>query len=209
MFRFAVAFFTAFVAISTFAAPTTKPTAATRPAVKLQPLSERDTTTVKGDRYALRIPKDWKSEAANGATFQFELPHGRYDNGMPGNFTLFAGALCHPNATLDEQVDANKQMWQQQEKGFKLIKQESTDLDGAPAALLTYDRTYQITSIDPKTHAQKVSDGHMRCLSLLCVNAGQGYFIDFAIEFRNFDQKVNLIKRVLAGFDWVQSDAKK
>lgn len=209
MFRFVVSFSIALCTISAFAAPTTKPTATTKPAVKLQPLDARDTTTVKGDRYTIRIPKDWKTEPANGATFQYELPHGRYDNGMPGNFTIFAGALCHPNATLDEQVDANKQMWQQQEKGFKLIKEETTDLDGAPAALLTYDRTYEITSIDPKTRAQKVSDGHMRCLSLLSVNAGQAYFIDFAIESRNFDQKVNLVKRVLAGFKWSEPTEKK
>ena len=199
------------ISLSVCAAPTTKPSAPSKPAPKLQPLSERDSVTVTNEagKFKIRIPKDWKSEPANGATFQYELPHNKSSWDMPGNFMVFAGALCHPNATLEEQAEANKKVWQEHLHDFKLIKEEETELAGAPAKMLTYDRTYEITTIDPKTHAEKKSNGHMRCLSLMCINGGQGYFIDFNIEQKNFDTKLNLIKRVIAGFEWLESEAKK
>jgi hypothetical protein len=41
----------------------------------------------------------------------------------------------------------------------------------------------------------------------MCINAGQGYFIDFNIEQKNFETKLNLIKRVIAGFESLEPAA--
>jgi hypothetical protein len=201
----------ALVTAPVFAAPTTKPATPSKPAAKVQPLPERDTTTVTNaaGKFKIRIPKDWKAEPANGATLQYELPQNKSSWDMAGDFMLRAGALCHPNATLEEQADANTKAWQENIENFKLIKDETTELAGVPARMITYDRTYEIVTIDPRTHAEKKSNGQMRSLALMCINGGQGYFIDFNIERKNFETKLNLIKRVIAGFEWLEKPTTK
>jgi hypothetical protein len=199
----------AVLSVQAFAAPTTKPAAPSKPASKVQPLSERESVLVTGQasKFQIRIPKDWKETKLNPGWLDYDLPGNKRDGTRGGNFSIYAGQLCHPGASLDEQVKVNIEGWEKNYKGFKLLKNEPTEIAGVPAAAVTYDRTYEITSYNSRTKQEKVIEKKERCLTIQSINGDRGYFITFDIDAADFDMKVRLVNRVLAGFEWLEKPA--
>jgi hypothetical protein len=196
----------AFIAITVILAPLALAAPTTKPVAKVQPLDARDSVLVTNDKahYSIRIPKEWKQSQKSDQMIEYELPRNPRDQWLGGHFSVYSGGLCHPKATLPDEVDANKQVWQQQYKGFKPIKEEAVDLNGTPATLITYDRSYDVQTTDSRTHASKNIERKMRCMSLICVKDGMGYFGDFAIDSVSFEPKANLVKRTMAGLNWTE-----
>jgi hypothetical protein len=192
-----------------FAAPTTKPSAPSKPASKVQPLSERESVLITGqaNKFQIRIPKDWKESKLNPGWLEYDLPGNKRDGTRGGNFSIYAGQLCHPGASLDEQVKVNVESWAKDYKGFKLLKNEPIEIAGVPAAAITYDRTYEITTYNSKTKQEKVIEKKERCLSMQCINGDKAYFINFEIDSADFDMKGRLVNRVIAGFEWLEKPA--
>jgi hypothetical protein len=209
MLRHALLFIAITLAFSVSAAPTTKPAAPSKPAAKVQPLSERESVLVAGqaNKFQIRIPKDWKESKLNPGWVEYDLPNTRRDGTRGGNFSIYAGQLCHPGASLDEQVKVNLETWAKEYKGFKLLKTEPVGLGGVPATAITYDRSYEITSYNAKTKQEKVTEKKERCLAIQSINGDRGYFVTFDIDAADFDMKVKLVNRVLAGFEWLEKPA--
>ncbi|HTL28276.1 MAG TPA: hypothetical protein VL282_03605 [Tepidisphaeraceae bacterium] len=211
MLRHVLVSIVAIVTFSIFAAPTTKPSGPSKPAPKIQPLPERDSVLVtsEANKFRIRIPKEWKESKLNPGWIDYDLPGDRHDGTRGGGFSIYAGQLCHPGASLDEQVKANVEAWTKDYKGFKLLKNDPIDLAGIPAAAVTYDRTYEITTYNSKTRKEKVIEKKERCLSIQSINGDRGYFINFGIDSADFDMRVKLVNRVIAGFQWLEPDAPK
>lgn len=199
--------------LSLTAAPTTKPAAPgiafTRPAAKVQPLSERDSVLVTNDvgKFKIRIPRDWKATEQNPGALFYEIAPTKRDGTRGGELYIVAGTLCHPGASLDEQVTSNIELWQKDYKGFKLLKQESVELAGVPAMAITYDREYELIFENGKTRKQTVISKKERSQAILCINGDKAYFAEFSIDSADFDMKLKLVNRVLASFEWLDASA--
>jgi hypothetical protein len=191
------------------AAPATRPRTTTRPVAKVLPLSDRDSNLVTNaaDNFKIRIPKEWKD--TQRGTVDYELPSAKDDGTRAGAFYISTGQMCHPGATLDEQVKANVELWSKDYEGFKQLKNEPTELNGVPATMITYERTYETSIYNPRTKQEKTIPKKERCISIICLNGDRAYFIGFDIDSAYFSLKMKLVNRVVASFEWAQPQAQK
>jgi hypothetical protein len=147
----------------------------------------------------------WQQTQKSDELMVFQLPHNPRDMSMPGYFMLSAAKACHPNATLDEQVQANEKAWAQQYKGYRFIKEENMNLDGLPARAIFFEQMQDVqvrTGAGPAVNRPQ----RQRCMSVICLNHDDAFFCDFSIDTGSFDQKVLAAKRVLLTLAWTGAD---
>ena len=100
-------------------AQTSKPSASA--ASEKAPKIDRDSILVTNDAHHFQIvvPKTWKQTQKSNDGVAYELPHNPRDSAMPGLFNLSAMHLCHPDAKLQDEVTANKDLWGQAVQGLQ------------------------------------------------------------------------------------------
>lgn len=151
--------------------------------------------------FQLGVPKIWQETQKSSDLMVFQLPHSPRGLTIPGVFMVSAAKACHPNATLDEQVQANEKLWAQQYKGYQFIKEENMDLDGLPARAIFFEQMQDVMVRSNAGPAQNRPQ-KQRCMSVICLNHDDAFFSDFSIDAGSFDQRVASVKRALATLTW-------
>lgn len=177
------------------------------PAQKPKQPSSNETKVIENTKFHYRftVPANWQQQQKDDMITLLQLPQADQSSpASPGAFIVISVPACHPDATLTEQVDADKKEIVEGDKDAKIIKDEASSFAGDPSWLLLVDSTHSIeqqTIVKGKTQTKTIKRKQKE-MRVVWMHQKNFFEVRFMIDASLYDGRMPLVKRVMDSFQW-------